>query len=125
MIAKTPEPPYWAVIFTNLQTADTEGYEAMAEAMQTLAARQPGFLGMESVRDGLGITISYWSDLEGIAAWRADLRHAVAQSQGRTRWYSYYKTRIARIERDYGFDSTSPDDAAFAVRNSDQNGRTS
>ena len=124
MIAKTPEPPYWAVIFSNLQTPDTEGYEAMAEAMQALASKQPGLLGIENVRDGLGITISYWSDLEAIAAWRNDLRHAAAQSQGRTRWYAQYKTRIARIERDYGYDASEDDDAAFAVRNSVQNGRT-
>lgn len=105
MIAATPEPPYWAVIFTSLRTDDDAGYAEMAQAMVELAARQPGFLGVESARDGLGITVSYWKDLESIAAWKADLRHQAAQKAGRERWYSAYRTRIARVERDYGFEA--------------------
>ena len=105
MLAATPEPPYWAVIFTSLRTDVDEGYDAMAQAMVELAAKQPGFLGVESARDGLGITVSYWADLDSIAAWKADLKHQAAQAAGRERWYSAYKTRIARVERDYGFEA--------------------
>ena len=122
MIASTPEPPYWAVIFTSIQTAELEGYDAMSEAMERLGSQQPGYLGLESAHGELGITISYWTDLDAIAAWRAELRHAAAQSQGRSRWYAAYKTRIARVERDYGFDAGAADDSAFAVRNTGQNG---
>jgi len=103
-IADTPEPPYYAVIFTSLRTDVDQGYGVMAEAMGELAKKQPGYLGMESARDGLGITVSYWKDLKSIAAWKADLRHAAAQKLGRERWYESYKTRIARVERDYGFE---------------------
>ena len=103
-IADTPEPPYYAVIFTSLRTAGDDGYGAMAEAMAELARQQPGYLGMESARDGLGITVSYWTDLESIAAWKANVKHLAAQEAGRERWYSHFKTRIARVERDYGFD---------------------
>jgi heme-degrading monooxygenase HmoA len=102
-IAVTPEPPYYAVIFTNLQTDDLEGYEATAERMVMLAAGREGFLGVESARDGLGITVSYWRDLESIRAWKADAEHQLAQGAGRERWYAAYKARIARVERDYGF----------------------
>ena len=102
MIAATPEPPYWAVIFTSIHTADVEGYAAMSEAMERLGAEQPGYLGLETARGRLGLTVSYWTDLDAIAAWRADLRHAAAQSQGRSKWYAAYKVRIARVERDYG-----------------------
>ena len=101
MIAKTPEPPYWAVIFTSLRTDEPAGYAAMTETMETLAAQQPGYLGMESAREGVGITVSYWSDLDAIAAWREDVRHAVAQKAGRDRWYESYAVRIARVERAY------------------------
>lgn len=104
MIARTPAPPYWAVIFTSLRTEGDGGYGAMAEAMEQLAAEQPGFLGLESARDGLGITVSYFSDLESIAAWRENVRHLAAQKLGRERWYDAYKVRIARVERDYGFE---------------------
>ncbi len=103
-VADTPEPPYWAVIFTSLRTESDDGYGPMSEAMEALARRQPGFLGVESAREGLGITVSYWSDLDSIAAWKADLRHLAAQEKGRATWYSRYKTRIARVEKDYGFE---------------------
>lgn len=105
MIAATPQPPYWAVIFTSLRTEVDEGYDAMSQAMVELAARQPGFLGVESARDGLGVTVSYWTDLDSIAAWKADLKHQAAQAAGRDRWYSAYKTRVARVERDYAFEA--------------------
>ncbi|HYC33391.1 MAG TPA: antibiotic biosynthesis monooxygenase [Gemmatimonadales bacterium] len=101
MIARTPEPPYWAVIFTSLRTDVDDGYDRMAEAMAALAAQQPGFLGVESAREGLGVTVSYWADLESIAAWKAVLKHQAAQRAGRERWYADYTTRIARVERDY------------------------
>ena len=100
--ANTPQPPYYAVIFTSLRTEGDDGYGAMAQRMVELAAQQPGFLGVESVRDGLGITVSYWADLASIAAWKADAEHLDAQRQGREKWYAGFKIRIARVERDYG-----------------------
>ena len=100
-IANTPPPPYYAVIFTNLRTAVEEGYGDMAERMVALAAQQPGFLGVESVRDGWGITVSYWTDLDAIRAWKAHAEHQVAQQLGHAKWYAAFKTRIAKVERDY------------------------
>ncbi|MEL3927901.1 antibiotic biosynthesis monooxygenase [Aeromonas enteropelogenes] len=102
MIANTPEPPYYAVIFTSQRTDVDEGYAAMAERMLALARTQPGFLGVESARDGVGITVSYWRDLESIRHWKSDLEHREAQRLGREQWYRTFKTRIARVERDYG-----------------------
>ncbi len=101
-IAKTPEPPYYAVIFSSLRTADLDGYAETASRMVELAALQPGFLGVESVREDLGITVSYWSDLESIKKWKAQAEHQEAQKMGMERWYSTYKTRIALVEREYG-----------------------
>lgn len=101
--AKTPEPPYYAVIFTSTRTAIDEGYAAMADRMVALASQQPGFLGVESARgaDGLGITVSYWSTLEQIAAWKANAEHRLAQMTGHRRWYEHFETRIAKVERAY------------------------
>ena len=99
--AATPAPPYYAVIFTSLRTAGDNGYSAMADAMFTLAAKQPGYLGIESARDGLGITISYWDSLDSIAAWKQNSAHLVAQQRGRDIWYEQFKVRICRVERDY------------------------
>ncbi len=101
LIAETPEPPYYAVIFTSRRTTVDEGYAEMAERMALLASRQPGFLGIESARDRVGITVSYWSDLESIKKWKANVEHMEAQRPGREKWYSAYTTRIARVERDY------------------------
>ncbi|CAJ1415180.1 unnamed protein product [Effrenium voratum] len=101
--AQTPEPPYFAVIFTSERTSTSEGYEATAQQMLQLARRQPGFLGVESARESLGITVSYWASEEAIAAWKANVKHLVAQEKGKRDWYSSYATRICRVERDYTF----------------------
>jgi heme-degrading monooxygenase HmoA len=101
LIAKTPEPPYYAVIFSSHKSGDNDGYAETADRMLELAAGQPGFLGVESVREDLGITVSYWDGLESIRLWKQQAEHRVAQNSGREKWYSSYKTRIARVERDY------------------------
>lgn len=102
-IALTPTPPYYAVIFTSLRTEIDEGYSDMSTKMVELAQQQEGYLGHESVRDGLGITISYWNNLESIKKWKQNTEHLFAQQQGREKWYNAYKTRICKVERDYGF----------------------
>ena len=101
--ARTPAPPYYAVIFSSTRTALDEGYGAMADRMLELARQQAGFLDMESVRDadGFGITVSYWSSLESIATWKAHGEHRIAQETGRRKWYRHFETRIARVERAY------------------------
>lgn len=102
LIANTPEPPYYAVIFSSHRTQVDEGYDDMAIKMVELASVQPGFLGVESVREDLGITVSYWKDLDSITHWKANAEHVVAQKLGHEKWYSSFKTRIAKVERDYG-----------------------
>lgn len=106
--APRPEPPYYAVIFTSQRTGVDSGYGDMAERMVEMAARQPGYLGVESTRDdsGLGITVSYWRSLEDIAAWRQVLAHAAARDLGRAQWYAHYELRVAKVERAYGWDVT-------------------
>jgi heme-degrading monooxygenase HmoA len=102
-IASTPEPPYVAVIFTSLRTElDDEGYAAMAARMEELGAEQPGYLGIESVRDGLGITVSYWRTDADARAWKQVAEHLAAQHLGQTRWYRDYRLRVAVVQRDYG-----------------------
>jgi heme-degrading monooxygenase HmoA len=104
MIARTPEPPYYAVIFTSQRSETEQDYAATAERMLELARDQPGFLGVESARgaDGLGITVSYWASEEAIRAWRVQAEHQVAQQRGRAEWYRAFRTRVAYVEREYG-----------------------
>lgn len=108
-LAGTPEPPYYAVIFTSTRAAgggDGPGgddYEDTAARMVALASRQPGFLGVDSAREDVGITVSYWADEASIDAWKRDADHAFAQYEGRTRWYSGYEVRVAKVERAYSF----------------------
>jgi len=101
-IAQTPKPPYYAVIFTSHRTEVDAGYQEMATRMLDLAAQQPGFLGVESAREDVGVTVSYWADLESIRRWKANLEHQQAQRMGKEKWYSSFKTRISKVERDYG-----------------------
>ncbi|HWA26953.1 MAG TPA: antibiotic biosynthesis monooxygenase [Lacunisphaera sp.] len=104
LLAPTPPPPYYAVIFTSRRTEGDRGYDAMARRMAELAAQQPGFLGVESARgvDGLGITVSYWRDEASIVAWKRDTEHQAAQTAGKRTWYASYQVRVARVERVYG-----------------------
>ena len=112
-LAKTPAPPYYVAIFSSRRSADDgAGYNNMAERMVQIASRQPGFLGIESVRqsDGLGITVSYWETAEAIRHWHEHAQHRLAQELGYARWYDSFELRIARVERAYGFDRNQPGD---------------
>jgi len=109
-LARTPQPPYWAVVFTSLRTlADEPGYARTAERMVELARRQVGYLGHESARDerGLGITVSYWESLDAIERWRTDQEHLEAQRLGRERWYACFRLRVCRVEREHGCEAPS------------------
>lgn len=104
MIADTPRPPYYAVIFSSRRRDDTSGYAEAARRMLELAQHQPGFLGVESARsDGLGLTVSYWESEAAIRAWHDHAEHAAVRERGRTDWYHAFATRVARVERAYGF----------------------
>jgi len=103
MIARTLPHPYYAVIFTSVRTSGDNGYSEMSDKMFELASRQEGFLGVESAREEIGITVSYWSDLQAIKKWKENAEHKIAQDKGRSDWYEFYKTRIAKVERDYEF----------------------
>ncbi|TAF10365.1 MAG: antibiotic biosynthesis monooxygenase [Flavobacteriia bacterium] len=94
---------YYAVIFTSTRTEVEAGYAEMAIKMVELAKAQPGYIGMESARSEIGITVSYWESLEAIKNWKANMEHLEAQQKGRTTWYKNYKVRIAKVEREYEF----------------------
>lgn len=100
--AKTPEPPYYAVIFTSIRTEGDNGYSEMAKRMVELASKQPGFLGFETARQEIGISVSYWSSLEAIRAWKENASHREAQN-GAKDWYKCFRVRVCRVEREYGF----------------------
>jgi heme-degrading monooxygenase HmoA len=108
-LARLPKPPYYVVTFASQRTEGDHGYGAMADEMVAMAARQPGFLGVESARgaDGFGITNSFWTDEASIKAWKAEADHLEAQRRGRVDWYSAYAVRVARVERAYGFQQSS------------------
>jgi len=102
VIAETPAPPYVAVIFTSVRTDGDDGYAAMAATIERLAREQPGYLGIEAAREGVGITVSYWRDEASAKAWKEVGAHLVAQRRGREVWYRDYRVRIAHVTRDYG-----------------------
>jgi len=103
MIANTPSPPYYAVIFTSDRTKEDQGYYETAQRMMELARQQPGFLGVESARDEVGITVSYWKDLDSIKKWKDQSEHTLARNKGRQTWYKAFTTRIALVEHEYSF----------------------
>ena len=106
MIARTPEPPFVAVIFSSRRTPGDNGYSAMSERMEELVVQQPGFLGVESARgeDGFGITVSYWKDEASARAWKQVGEHLEAEALGRSQWYEAFEARIATVTRAYGME---------------------
>jgi heme-degrading monooxygenase HmoA len=104
-VAKTPKPPYFAVVFTsiNADVDHTEHVERYARLVQ-LASTYDGYLGIEGARnsDGTGVAVVYWKDLDSIEAWAKDPEHQVAKRKGREIWYSHYMIRISKVERAYG-----------------------
>ena len=100
--ATTPNPPYYAVIFTSVRHDGDNGYGEMAKRMLELAAQQPGFLGFETARQEIGISVSYWSTLEAIKAWKENTAHRQAQNRAKD-WYQSFRVRVCRVEREYGF----------------------
>jgi len=101
MKAKTP---YYAVIFTSTRTEGDNGYTKMAQQMEELAKKQPGYLGIESAKEDVGITVSYWESLQAISDWKANTDHLFAQQKGIKDWYQSYKVRICLVEREYDFE---------------------
>ena len=97
--------PYYAVIFTSKHSEDTKGYTEMSNKMETLAKQQKGYLGIESAKDNLEITVSYWETLEAIMNWKQQTNHLIAQQKGRDQWYRWYKVRICKVEREYEFNA--------------------
>jgi len=104
MIAKTPKPPYYAVVFTSIRTEGDLEYAEMADKMMDLAEKQEGFLGVESARNELGITVSYWESLEAIKKWKLHTEHTEAREKGRSICYNEFKVRICKVEHEYGFE---------------------
>lgn len=100
--AATPEPPYFAVIFTSVRTDGDHGYAHAAEKMLELASQQPGFLGFETARQEIGISVSYWASPEAIAVWKQNFEHRQTQSRAKD-WYQAFRIRVCRVEREYGF----------------------
>jgi heme-degrading monooxygenase HmoA len=100
-IINTPKPPYYAVIFTSIRTDGDNGYNEMSDKIESLIGNQPGYLGMESARNELGITVSYWKDLESIKLWSQNLDHKQAKEKGKKSWYKNYKVRISKVEMEY------------------------
>ncbi len=100
--------PYYAVIFTSQRSEVDEGYQQTAQRMLELAAKVDGFIQVDSVRqDGLGITVSYWRDLEAIKQWKQQVEHLEAQRLGREKWYTSYQLRICKVEHEYEFEAVT------------------
>ncbi len=109
--ARTPTPPYYAVIFSAQRTPGDNGYAETARRMAELVAQQPGYLGAEHARDdaGFGITVAYFESEEAIRGWKLNLEHTAAREKGRSHWYAHYEIRVAKVERAYNFTAPAAD----------------
>ncbi len=101
MFVNTPPPPYYAVIFSSVRTEGDNGYNDMSDKIESLVEKQPGFIGMETARNDIGITVCYWKDLESIKKWSENMEHQEAKVKGKTKWYEQYRVRICKVEFEY------------------------
>ena len=97
-LAHTPDPPYYAVIFTSCRTKGDHGYAETASRMLARAREKPGFLGFEGARQEIGVSVSYWASLDAIRSWRNHPAHQQAQAMASV-WYSETRVRICKVER--------------------------
>lgn len=98
------QPLFYAVIFTSKLTGVAiEDYERNAAKMEDLCAQQPGFLGMDSARSEVGITVCYWQSLADIENWRSHLDHKSVQEKGIEIWYESYDVKVCLVEKHYSF----------------------
>ena len=98
-------PEYFAVIFTSQLSDMTEGYAEISKRMVELAKQQEGFLGIDSARSDIGITVSYWESLESIKNWKMNAEPTIARNLGREQWYKSYDLKICKVVRAYNFNS--------------------
>ena len=98
----TTAPPYYAVIFTSIRTETDNGYDEIAHKVLEEATKQAGFLGFESARNEIGISVSYWESLEAIEAWKANTLHKRAMGKAKE-FYKFFRVRVCKVEREYGF----------------------
>ena len=103
MLSSNDFIPYYAVIFTSILKHHEKEYDEMAIQMTELAKSQPGYIGFETARNVIGISISYWDSTDAIQNWKKHASHLLAQQLGQDKWYLYYKVRICKIEREYEF----------------------
>ena len=101
MIVQTPEPPYYAVIFTSILKEHVQGYHETNKKIWEIAQQQEGFIGLESARNEIGITVSYWKSYKDIERWRHNLHHKSAKDKGVNLWYAKHKVRISKVEEAY------------------------
>ncbi|QOD61188.1 antibiotic biosynthesis monooxygenase [Polaribacter haliotis] len=104
MIEDQLTPPYYAVIFSTILADDISGYIEAANRMEELAKQQKGYLGIESARNEIGITVSYWQSLDDIVTWKNNVEHTEVRNLGREKWYKKYQLRICKVQREYGFE---------------------
>lgn len=102
MPISSTNPPYYAVIFTSIRTNEDSGYAEIASQVLEEAKKQDGFLGFESARNEIGISVSYWSSLEAIEKWKANSLHKIAMQKTKD-FYSYFRVRVCLVEKEYGF----------------------
>jgi heme-degrading monooxygenase HmoA len=104
--ANTPKPPYLAVIFTSVLNESSDGYQSVSDRMTEMVQQQSGFLGFESAREEIGITVSYWKDEASVLKWSSNLEHQEAQRLGKEKFYKTYTIRICKVERAYSFENS-------------------
>ena len=81
-------------------------FEAALDKAHACIKKYDGFLGEEPCRsisdENRFVTLFYFHDRESIKAWRRDADHIRLKQMGKEEIFSWYRIRIAEIEREYG-----------------------
>ena len=95
-----------AVLFeANAIPTQQERYLQLAAELKPELEQIAGFISIERFQSlntvGKILSLSWWESEESVIAWKQNLKHQVAQFEGRESIFSFYRIRVAHVLRDY------------------------
>ncbi|WP_428774713.1 antibiotic biosynthesis monooxygenase family protein [Vibrio sp.] len=95
-----------AVLFEAMAVAEKrDRYFQLAEQLKPLLSDIDGFISIERFQSTTNpdkfISLSWWKDEEAIKHWKKNVQHKLAQDEGKSTIFSFYKINVLTSTREY------------------------
>lgn len=95
-----------AVLFEAIAVAEKrDRYFQLAEQLKPLLSDIDGFISIERFQSTANpdkfISLSWWKDEEAIKHWKKNVQHKLAQDEGKSTIFSFYKINVLTSTREY------------------------